>query len=69
MQELGVAMLIDKSLARASHSALPDSPVIPDRPPGRARLRTAQALHRLAARLERGRPGSLFAFPWPEVRA
>jgi hypothetical protein len=37
----------------ASHSALPDAPVVPDRDPRSAgfRIRTAGALHRLADRI------------------
>jgi hypothetical protein len=36
-------------------SALPNSPVVPDRPHGRLRLGTADALRRLAGRLDGGR--------------
>jgi hypothetical protein len=55
MQELALIPLINEAAARAMNSALPDSPVVLDRPPGRLRLRTAGALHRLANRLDGGR--------------
>ncbi|WP_250004302.1 hypothetical protein [Actinoplanes sp. M2I2] len=45
------------------HSALPNSPTVPERPPGRARRAAAAALHRLATRLDRG------AVPKPAYRA
>jgi hypothetical protein len=42
-----------QQVREASHSALPDAPVIPDRQPQPAavRIRTADALHRLADRI------------------
>ncbi|MFC7274223.1 hypothetical protein ACFQS1_09550 [Paractinoplanes rhizophilus] len=52
MQELGLIALFSDAATKMSHSALPDSPVIPERPPGRLRVRTAGALHRLADRLD-----------------
>ena len=54
MQDLTVMPLACGLHTRISHSALPDSPLVPDRPPGRLRLRLAGALHRLAARLDGG---------------
>jgi hypothetical protein len=54
MQDLTVLPLASGVHTRVSHSALPESPVVPDRPPGRLRLRTAAALHSLAARLAGG---------------
>jgi hypothetical protein len=55
MQELGLVPLVNGAATWVSYSALPDSPVVPDRPPGRLRLLTAGALHRLAIRLDGGR--------------
>jgi hypothetical protein len=52
MQELGMLPLINGDATRVIHSALPDSPIVPERPPGRLRLRAAAALHGLAARLD-----------------
>jgi hypothetical protein len=45
----------------AAQSALPDAPVIPERPPRPAalRIRTAGALHRLADRISPACPGPL----------
>ena len=54
MQELGLIPLVTGLVTRVSYSALPDSPVVPDQPPGRLRLLTASALHRLAVRLDGG---------------
>jgi hypothetical protein len=54
MQELGLVPLVNSASTSLDRSALPDSPVVPDRPPGRLRLLTAGALHRLATRLDRG---------------
>jgi hypothetical protein len=54
MQELGLSPLVNGAFTSLSHSARPDSPVAPDRPPGRLRLLAADALHRLASRLDRG---------------
>jgi len=54
MQDLIVMPLVSGVHTRVSHSALPGSPVVPDRRPGRLRLRTARALHRLATRLDAG---------------
>jgi hypothetical protein len=54
MQQLPMIPLVEGAHTRLMHSALPCSPVVPDRPPGRLRLLTAGALHRLAARLDRG---------------
>jgi hypothetical protein len=59
MQELGLIPLVNGASHRFIHSARPDSPVVPDRPPGRLRLLTAGALHRLATRLDRGRTPQL----------
>jgi hypothetical protein len=55
MHDLSVMPLACGLHTRVSRSALPDSPVVPDRPPGRLRLRTADVLYRLAARLDGGR--------------
>jgi hypothetical protein len=55
MQDLSVMPLVAGVHTRISHSALPDSPVVPDRPPGRLRLHLAGALFRLAAHLDGGR--------------
>ena len=52
MQDLIVMPLVSGVHTRVSHSALPASPVVPDRSPGRLRLLTAGALHRLAARFD-----------------
>ena len=52
MQDLSVMPLACGLHTRVSHSALPDSPVVPDRRPGRLRRRSAGALRRLAARLD-----------------
>lgn len=54
MQELILVQLATAAHVRLMNSALPDSPVVVQRPPGRARLAAAAALHRLAARLDRG---------------
>ena len=59
MQELGLTPLMNGAATSLSRSALPDSPVVADRPPGRLRLLAAGALHRLATRLDRGHPASL----------
>jgi hypothetical protein len=59
MHHLGLIPLVNGAATRVIHSALPDSPVVPDRPPGRLRLLTAGALHRLAIRLDGGRPPQL----------
>jgi hypothetical protein len=55
MQDLTLMPLVGGGHTRLSHSARPDSPVVPDRASGRLRRRTASALHRLAARLDGGR--------------
>ena len=55
MQELGLIPLVNGDNERFVRSALPDSPVVPDRGPGRLRLGAAGALHRLAFRLDGGR--------------
>lgn len=52
MQDLSLMPLACGAHTRVSHSALPNSPVVPDRPPGRLRRVTAGALHRLATRLD-----------------
>jgi hypothetical protein len=54
MQELGLTPLVNGASTSLGSSALPDSPVVPARPPGRLRLLTAAALHRLATSLDRG---------------
>ena len=56
MQELGYVPLVTAASRDLMHSALPGSPVIPEVPPGRARLAAAAALHRLASRLDPGAP-------------
>ncbi|WP_430781669.1 hypothetical protein [Actinoplanes sp. G11-F43] len=52
MIELLLPMLRD-SMRKASHSAMPDAPVIPDPPPGPTRRRTARLLRATADRLDR----------------
>ena len=59
MEALGLIPLVKDAAVKVSHSALPDSPVIPDRAPGRLRLHAASTLHRLADRLDRGRAPQL----------
>ena len=54
MQELGLIALVQGTSTLVSHSALPDSPVVPEPPPSRLRLGTAGVLHRLANRLDGG---------------
>ncbi len=54
MYELFPLLILRDAATRVSHSALPHSPVITERPPGRARLLAAGALHGLATRLDRG---------------
>jgi hypothetical protein len=61
MQELGLVPLVDGASTSLGHSALPDSPVVRTRPPGRFRLLTAGALHWLAARLDRGEGSAAWA--------
>jgi hypothetical protein len=56
MLELGYVPLVTAVNSDHMRSALPGSPVIPEVPPGRARLLVAAALHRLASRLDRGAP-------------
>jgi len=56
MTELGLVALVNGAATRLLASARPDSPVIPDPPPGHLRLLTAGALHRLADRLVGGPP-------------
>jgi hypothetical protein len=50
MQELGLIPLVNGDATRVSHSALPECPIAP----GRLRLLTPGALHRLAIRLDGG---------------
>jgi hypothetical protein len=52
MQDLVAMPLACGVHTRISRSALPESPTVPDRPPGRLRLRTAATLRRLAGRLD-----------------
>jgi len=54
MQALPMIPLVKGAHTRLMRSALPDSPVVPDRPPGRLRLLTAKTLRWLATRLDRG---------------
>ena len=54
MQELPLIPLVKGASTRLMHSALPCSPTVPERPPGRLQLRIARLLHRLATRLEQG---------------
>lgn len=54
MQDLGTLALLNGVCTSVSHSARPDSPVVPGRAPGRLRLLTASALRRCAAHLDRG---------------
>jgi len=56
MAELGMISLVNRTATSVSHSALPHSPVVPERPPGRLRVLAAGALHHLADRLDGGRP-------------
>ena len=57
MLELGMIPLVMNAASKVSHSALPDSPVVVEPPPRpRLRARAAGALHRLADRLDDGRP-------------
>jgi hypothetical protein len=65
MQELALVPLVTASHVRSMSSALPDSPVVAQRPPGRARLAAAAALHRLATHLD---PSSV-PQPQPHYRA
>jgi hypothetical protein len=44
--------VINGAATKVSHSALPDSPVIPDPEPGRLRVATAHLLRSLAANLD-----------------
>ncbi|SNY62048.1 hypothetical protein [Paractinoplanes atraurantiacus] len=52
MQELALAALAVDAGTRPMLSARPDSPVVPERPPNRARVATAAALRRLATHLD-----------------
>ena len=54
MQPLAMILLVDDANTRLMRSALPGSPVVPERPPGRLRLFTAKALRSIATRLDRG---------------
>jgi hypothetical protein len=54
MHELPWLPLVQGADTRLMHSALPCSPTVLDRPPGRLRLLIAGVLHRLAGRLDRG---------------
>jgi hypothetical protein len=54
MTELPMIPLVKGANTRLMRSALPCSPVVPERPPGRLRLFGAETLRRLAARLDRG---------------
>ena len=54
MPELAYVLLINRANTGLIDSALPDSPVVPARPPGRGRRLAATALHRLATRLNGG---------------
>ncbi|MEU8815412.1 hypothetical protein [Actinoplanes sp. NPDC048796] len=54
MQELALAPLVTGAGTSPMRSALPASPVVPERPPGRSRRATAAALRRLATHLDRG---------------
>lgn len=54
MPEMAPIPLVKGAHTRLMQSALPCSPVVLDRPPGRLRLLTARVLHRLATRLDRG---------------
>ena len=56
MHELALIPLILRADARERQSALPNSPVVPEPSPGRVRLSAAAALHRIASRLDGGRP-------------
>jgi hypothetical protein len=54
MTELPMIPLVKGANTRLMISALPCSPVVPERPPGRLRLFGAEILRHLAARLDRG---------------
>jgi hypothetical protein len=56
MQALGLVPLVKGAHTRLMRSALPGSPVVPDRPPGRLRVLAARSLRRLATRLDHGQP-------------
>jgi hypothetical protein len=53
MQALGLVPTVTGATTRLMNSALPDSPVVVPRPPGRMRLRTARILHQVADRVAR----------------
>ena len=52
MSDMNLFPLINGAATRISHSALPCSQVIQDRPPGRLRVRTAHLLRSVAANLD-----------------
>jgi hypothetical protein len=52
MTDLNMYSVINGAATKVSHSALPDSPVIPDQPPGRVRVATARLLRSVAATLD-----------------
>jgi hypothetical protein len=52
MTDMNLYSVINGAATKVSHSALPDSPVIPDRPPGRLRVRAAHVLRSVAATLD-----------------
>jgi hypothetical protein len=54
MEQLAMILLVNRANTGLINSALPNSPVVPDRPPGRVRLAVAAGLHRLASRLDGG---------------
>ena len=54
MPELAMILLVNRANTGLIDLALPNSPVVPDRPPGRVRLAVAAGLHRLATRLDGG---------------
>ncbi|GGN12151.1 hypothetical protein FHR83_003543 [Actinoplanes campanulatus] len=56
MLELPMIPLVKGASTRLMRSALPCSPVVPVRPPGRLRLLAAGVLHRLATHLAQGLP-------------
>jgi hypothetical protein len=52
MTDLNMVSVINGAATRVSHSALPDSPVIPDPSPGRLRVATAHLLRSVATTLD-----------------
>jgi hypothetical protein len=64
MSDMNLFPMINGAATKISHSALPDSPVIPDRAPGRLRARTAHVLRSVATSLD----GDITLAPGPRRR-